>query len=315
MSNADLIAIQGTDFKARQWMSHFPGKVQHFTSWRHLLKIATKPCRKTVIFRYQNSASNLISDLVYTVILSLVCVARSVFRIRVMWILHNIDRETVDRYPLLTRIRRSLLWTSASRIFVTDTLFKEQFFPDNDKVSAISFGAKTDGSVKAETIETLKQCRRANTLVGLCLGATGQKYLHFSRLEQLAAVARRHNLAIVFVLSRGSSVDLDNVVYIDEPNLDERAVSQYVDFIYRINDDVSMPYTIYAAASAGIPIVTASGYFTSRIVRRYGIGFTEERYFSATAGDITLCKRRQREFLESKHWGSLYRAISKNEPL
>ena len=47
-----------------------------------------------------------------------------------------------------------------------------------------------------------------------------------------------------------------------------------VNYVYRENADISIPYTIYAAATAGIPVITSDDSLLAEIVLREGIGLT-----------------------------------------
>ena len=63
------------------------------------------------------------------------------------------------------------------------------------------------------------------------------------------------------------------ILRVDEPN-SARDLSDLVNYVYRENADISIPYTIYAAATAGIPVITSDDSLLAEIVLREGIGLT-----------------------------------------
>jgi hypothetical protein len=49
-----------------------------------------------------------------------------------------------------------------------------------------------------------------------------------------------------------------------------------VDFVLKTLDDVSVPYTLYSAATAGIPMISSSNSYFSKDLVKYGLGGTIE---------------------------------------
>ena len=304
------IIIQGLDFKAKAWMKPFQSKAVHFHNIRSLLIAVLNFDRKCCIFRYLNSESNFIKDLIYTLIICLICLSRKFFKLDIYWILHNVDKETIDRYPQLTKIKRKAISLSAKKIFVTDSLFVKEcsiYFP---KVFPISFGPKNNGVIKNETIEDVQRFSKKFDFVILCLGAVGPKYLHYDRLEDLAKIGKQSNKTVGFVVPKDIFSSSENMLPIDEPNLDESALNKYVDGIYRINDDISMPYTVYAACTARIPLISNIECWTFKILQEYGIGFSEEVFFTANEKQIYDVKKNMDVFLSNKKWESLAENLS-----
>ena len=286
-------------------MEPFGDKARFFVSAQELSKMLLQSGRKHVIFRYQNSSPRLFSDLAYTILILLLVITRKLIRTEIYWILHNIDRETVDDFPFLTMIRRELLRRASKSMYVTDPMFKRRFFPSDKKVISITFGPKPDGSIRKETINAIAESAEQFDLVALCLGAKGDKYVHFRRLDRLSALAKKYNKTLVFVLPEHVEDPPENAIVIGENNIDEKAIAPYVDFIYRVNNDISMPYTLYAACGAKIPIVTADSFFTYEIVKEYEIGFSEEEYFTATDARIEYVKQKMEYFLRGRTWSCL----------
>ena len=302
--------IQGDDFKARLWMEPCGKKARFFKTGRELACTLFLKGKKCFIFRYMNSDKKVWTDIKYTSFLVVLGMVKKVFSADIYWIMHNVDKESIDKIHFLTGIRRAVMKHSARKIFVTDPLFKELYFYDNPKVEAISFGEKQGGWISTDNLTLIKSLKYNYDQVVLCLGAKGEKYTHFSRLAALTDMAALNGKRIAFILPNHVEYKGSNAVRVDEPNIDEKAIAPYVDFIYRINDDVSMPYTLYAACSARIPIVTSKGFFTYRIIQRYGIGFDEAEYFYATEEEISRVKNNMALFIARSSWESLANRLS-----
>lgn len=295
-------------------MESFGDRAHFFFTANELLGFLRLSGRKCLIFRYMSSEQKLSTDIKYTGLIVALGLLQKALNIDIYWIMHNIDRETIDTRPVLTRIRRAALKRAARKIFVTDSFFKEKYFPDDARVGAISFGEKRGGAISRENLQKIRNLSQSYDLVALCLGAKGDKYTHFTRLPRLTQLAAQHGRSLAFILPDHAQYEGENAIHIDEPNIDEKAIAPYVDFVYRINADVSMPYTLYAACSAGIPIVTARESFTYEIIQRYGIGFDEAGFFSATGEQIASVRQKMSLFIERSSWTSLSERIQ-NLPL
>jgi len=300
------VFIQGSDFKAKQWAIHIKPHCVLFSSASELLTgIHRLKGPKTIVFRYQNSQRSYLADLWYTLILLFVLLLRRPLALRIFWIMHNIDRETVDRYPLLTRIRRRILFRASEKVFVTDAYFKALLFSTNDKVKSISFGRKQGGTVSEKTMAEIIALREISDIVILCVGSAGNKYVHFDRLSLLQEEAARCDKKLSFILPEFVRYTKGDVINIVEKNLNESQLRGLVDFIYRINDDISMPFTIYSACSAGIPLISSSEFFTSKIIAEYGLGFTEEEFASVSESQLDAVQQNMNRFLATRSWSSL----------
>ncbi len=304
-NRCDHYIIQGYDCKARNWMAGVADRTVYFVRAQDLARLIFLPGTKCLIFRYMNSNRKLTTDTIYTLMIVAISLLKPLLRIRLFWIMHNIDRETIDHYRVLTRVRRTILSWRSEKIFVTDQLFKELHFPDDPKVEAISFGPKRGGTISQETLSELERLHERCDQIGLCLSAGGGKYVHNQRMARLQDMAASCGVRLGLVVSQTTDIEGEDVLRVNEPNIDETALIGLVDFIYRINDDVSMPFTLYAAATAGIPIVTSADYFTHQIVERYGIGFSEQAWFAADECDLEKVRGNMRAYIDRSNWSSL----------
>ncbi|MGF1562100.1 MAG: hypothetical protein ACFB3T_07970 [Geminicoccaceae bacterium] len=301
----DHYIIQGTDFKARSWLKPIGERAKFFDTATQLTQLLRLSGSKCLIFRYMNSSPNILLEIMFTCLLATICLCRRWLDLRIFWILHNIDRESYDHFPFWTRLRRATLWRTAEKVFVTDQLFKELYFRENSQVEAISFGQKRTGSIKPATLAGLERLRARCDQIGMAIGSSHAKCVHNQRLAHLQALAAKAGIRLGLLVSSHAQLAGDDVLHVDEPDIDETALRDRIDFVYRINDDISMPYTIYTAAGAGLPIVTSAAHFTHKIVERHGIGFSEEGWFSAGELDIARVKGNLRAFAAQGRWASL----------
>ncbi|MFU8861780.1 MAG: hypothetical protein ACNA8K_15295, partial [Cyclonatronaceae bacterium] len=126
------------DFKTRQWgnvLEKSGFEIVQNERWHiKLLDMVARHARILIrkficgqrvhvfIFRYLNddkhlrvSIELLIRDII-TIMVSLLT------RTRVIWLMHNIDRETIVHYPGITKMRRAIVNRFAHYVLVTDRL-------------------------------------------------------------------------------------------------------------------------------------------------------------------------------------------------
>lgn len=263
--------------KAKCWADHFSAPVINFTTLSDMLRMLFSAGRHDVLlFRYQNNPSKLLSALAVLAVLFFLLVKVKALGMRAVWICHNVDQDTGPHYKLIEQARRWLLGHKADAVFVLDPSFiKYCIRPD---AIPISFGVKLDGNTKNGTIEQIKAMAARVDRVVLIAGQDGGKYKAFERIPQLYDSFQNIGMRAGFVTAgmspgRSFSENLENVILrIDEPNLRESDLSNLIHFVYRENADISIPYTIYAAATAGIPVITSDDSLLAKILLREGIG-------------------------------------------
>lgn len=303
------VFIQGDDFKAKLWAEHFSGRVRNFRTVSDIAWMLWKARRgDIVIHRYQNCPARLGPTLILIALLTLLQAKAALIGISVIWICHNVDQDTSPHHKRLERLRRWILARFADCVFVLDQAFIP-YCPRPD-ARVISFGAKQDGAIGADNLAAIQSlARRVDRLI-LIAGQDGGKYKSFERIPEIHARFDDAGRTVGFVAagispSRRFSERIEaNVLRIIENNICERDLHGFVDYIYRENADISMPFTIYAAATAKIPILTIGGNILAEIVRREGIGLTLD-------DDLDDAERRFsfERFLQRHRWTSLRDAL------
>lgn len=301
------IYMQGGDLKAREWARHFPHAVENFTTIHHISRMLIRSRRGDVIvYRYQNNPRRLLSAVLVTLLLGLQILKSRVSGIGVVWICHNANEDTLPWHKFLERLRRAMLLQSAHHVMVLDRAFLPHVARRDAHV--ISFGRKPKGAISAENLARITDFSRDRHMVILIAGQDGLKYNSFARIPELHARLNRAGRRVGFVAAGlgpdrnfPANVEAD-ILRVDEPNIDETAIAHLVSFVYRENRDVSMPFTVYAAASAGIPVLTHSDNILAEIVTREGIGMTLE---ALESGAPPPDPGKYESFLTHHRWDSL----------
>ena len=83
--------------------------------------------------------------------------------------------------------------------------------------------------------------------------------------------------------------------------LEESQLSKYIDYVYRNNEDISIPYSIYSSAFSNTPIITYSEPL-SKILEREKIGTHIHKIGNNSKFDFEA-------FKENKSWKDLYESI------
>lgn len=311
MVRVGTVYMQGRDTKAAKWTQEFYAPVSPFTTLRDMLQMLVKSKRGDVlVYRYQNNPPKLVAALAVTTVLMAQLLKAYLWGMPVIWICHNVDQDTLPYHKELERLRRHLLTWRARLVFVLDPLFVEHC-ARRDAI-AISFGLKYSGSVSAETAKAVADLATRVDRVILIAGQDGGKYKSFERITELHREFAEFGLRAGFVTAgMASKRQFDpaveaNVLRIDEPDLDERVLAADIDFVYRENDDISMPYTVYSAATAGIPVLTNDNSVLAKILERERIGLSRSQLDRAGDQYFDFAG-----FLLRHRWDSLQRALLK----
>lgn len=299
------VFMQGRDFKAEEWAQYIEAPVKHFTTIRDMISMfLTSASGDILIYRYQNNPRRLSAALAVLVVIALQIMKARLTRQRVVWICHNVDRETQPFHPWIQQLRRKALFISAEAVFVMDPAFVS--YCDRADAIPISFGRKRGGSTSLQNLRAIDALAQSVDRVILIASQDGGKYKAFERIPEIHARFAELGFTIAFVTAgmaedRSFSPELEDIVLrIFEPNICERDLAGRVNYIYRENADISVPYSIYAAATAGIPILTRSDNILAEIVERERIGTTMERIETLKNEDYDFDG-----FLERHHWCSL----------
>lgn len=273
--------------------------------------IITKGKPTAVIFRYLNGYPSISKDFLRTlseIISILLCKVSS---IRILWICHNVDRESEIHHERVTMLRRKIFEKSANKILVTDPLLvkkAEEIFPlSKEKIDFITFGKiiKTSNEEKSHklTADILNYIKQEKTnskfhqriIFGLCVGSANWKTGHFETIPKLMEEAEKADVSLKMIVvgpisnyyaqkmpSLVSELDNNkNIFFVDEfIPIQEEKITAEIDFYWRVYRDFSTPLTVYHSASNKKPIVTQNKGLLSELVLNHSLGFVVLNDFS-----------------------------------
>jgi len=286
------------------------------------------------VFRYLNDSRCALKSLLLVVREALTIFICRLSGVRVIWLLHNIDRETVCYYPRLTRLRRTLVHVASERILVTDPNLVEVAARHGiraGKLDWICFGAPF--REPPDTVnQTLKQHIAAfrsalhnagakQVLLGLCVSAPAVKKTHF--LDAVTVVGRTGRspgatVALVMIGTFPQDPEFDRarqeilaspyIMLIEEAiAVNEYYIADEIDFFYRSMNDQSVAYTSYVASALEKPLFTQARGALAMMVERERLGFVIPRDESDVPGFIAGSMQRWqprggRDFLATRNW-------------
>jgi len=247
-----------------------------------------------VVVRYLNDHPRLLHSLLIALSVCLSLLICSVFRIKVFWILHNVDKETDENYPRLTKLLRCMVGKKASVIFLTDLLLvrvAEELYPEwRGKFDYITFGVV--GAAAKRTDERLLTVLRElseSPHVGkvlFCPTSAGDKYTHIHAAPKLVRAAKELglNYKVVLVGDLKSYFKLNpklekelrgsgDIIILDERiSYVPEEIAPYIDFYWRSLADQSVSFTMYEAACVERPLLTLQEGFMGHAVAEYEMG-------------------------------------------
>ncbi|CAN5218698.1 hypothetical protein BH23BAC3_BH23BAC3_33700 [soil metagenome] len=252
------------------------------------------------VFRYLNDSIYLRVSLEYLIRDMVTVMACKVLGIKILWFLHNIDRETKVRHPFISRLRRALVSYASDRVLVTDPLLIEfaiNYGIDEKKLDWICFGVP-DKAIPDEqnlslrsNIENFKQSFYQkgfkDVVVGLCVSEPAKKKVHYLYADSIVGPRNEPENTCVVLVMIGNYPEGDKyqdakkrvkkspyILYIEESfSVNELYIADYIDFFYRSLSDQSIAYTLYVASDLNKPIITHNIGAMPLIVERENIGF------------------------------------------
>jgi len=345
-----LVLMQTHDLKARKWAKSARGygleinPVAYSMIYSPVLllgKVIRGRRPKAFVFRYLNDYSSFTKTCLRYIAEWLLVHICKLFSIEIHWICHNVDRESLEHHPAITKRRRTMLLNNVKTVFVTDERLVEparsHLGASENKLDWVCFG-KLRQSYDRESVtgkeirEFMSEHRKGETaaLAGLWVGVpfSGKKQHALEMIPRI--VERDDSLPIVMIVVGPLSENVDTVgrSVIDGLETNERVllVDRYVDvrrepaveeidFFWKGVGDFSIPLTLYHAMSVGKPLLVPSGGFLSRYVVEEGIGwFIEEGAENLT--EAMRCveqwdARRSHDYLRTHSWGRAARRLSR----
>lgn len=336
------IVFQKWDEKAAMWARHLEqhgyrcAGLQGSAAYAPLVLLRTvfrsgRPA--AYVFRYLSDYPGLAKTLARTFSEVVTAFVAYCSGIRILWIMHNLDRESAQNWPAISRLRRGIVGKLAHACFVTDPLMVEQaraLYPDYQWRS-LSFGVEADRGRRDPTMEVVvaaahklrddlaRRLGKNKTIyIGLCFTSMSEKCVHLFRYRELLALGGSSDflLGLVFVGDFSGAGEkwrriaeeisgYEGAMVIDEScSFDEANISPHFDFFYRSLIDISMPYSVYRAAACGLPIITHPVGFCGEIVKEYGVGYVVSGDDDTGAGEFlkNWNKEAWSDFLSRRSW-------------
>lgn len=349
------VLIQKDDVKSYKWKEAgeelgfcvrvMPGSAVYVPL--HLIRHMLKFGRPTaVIYRYLNDYRSFWKTLIrFATELTSVCICL-LFGIEILWICHNVDRETNAHHVWLSNLRRRLFARVASKILVMDPLLvghARAVFPSSrEKIASTTFGplaglaaaGGTDSGL-LEKVRDFVECSRRSGLesgspvrIGLTVGTPHTKKPHFEEIPRLIEVAGSAGVTLAMIVigplsnyfaTRDATVlnwlrEHPRVLLIDDfVPVDETELAPYVDFYWRVSLDLSIPLAVYTAATSQKPILTRRPGFLSELVEYYQLGSVMSEDMSDIRDALKNLElwdpANAKKFLSSHTWRAGARAI------
>lgn len=239
------------------------------------------------VFRYLNDYPNFFKSFLRMSSEVLIILIAKIFNIKLWWLCHNVNKETVSNFPKLTDLRRRIIVDNVDYIFTTNELLipyaKKVFHKDNIDSISLGFINKPlyenliiDNNINMELTKWLKDHVCPKTKLIFCAGSNAQKVLHFDLIQSLLKVLNTNDSsfywkAIVVGHSIKHNTDIFNIPikYLVDSNL----IRKYVNYYYRVIDDFSISYTLFESCYYEKPLITENYGFLPDVINFYNIGF------------------------------------------
>lgn len=350
-SKKKLILIQHDDFKSKAWRvaaveNNYGQLICHsgsplFFPFIYLQKILFKTKPDALVFRYIGDYKSMFLTIIRLFSEVFTIGVAKLHKSKILWICHNVDKETHLYYPLINKLRRKLIKNSAKKIFVLDSLLINHaqtiLKVNKHKLDDLCFGnadifkseAQKDAGDLAYFDKKYRKWIWLNNAetkvkyVGLWIGAPAEKL--YSGLKALSVFFNRHKTQeplFGFVIigkigdwlqKRDSALFKEiqknpRILFINKHLAIEADVwHNFADFVWKPCNDLSVNMTAYNAALNKLPIIGMPATFFGTFIEHYKIGFTIDPETTSWNDFVKKIKQYNPEcadrFLENKTWG------------
>jgi len=309
------ILIQKNDNKSQAW-----AQAAKNNKLGELIPIAGSPMRmpfvlinyifsikkpKAIIFRYLNDYHSFFKTLLRTFTDLLTILIAKISGIKIIWICHNVDKETISFYPKFISLRRNQLIKYSKKVFVMDDLLishaEKMLQLPKKKIDSLCFG-RTDifnGEIKQnehflniiKNWEYYRKKQKGEAFVGLWIGTfankkmQGLEFLLKAIIEQKNTINQQFALIVIGPIRKdlekynpkicNSLINNKNILFVNRyVDLPANFWNNIADFIWKPNDDLSVTLTAYNSAMAKLPLVAFKNTFLGKFIEHYKLGFT-----------------------------------------
>lgn len=285
------------------------------------------------IFRYLNDHKSLNHSILYLLRDILIIFVCKLLGTKILWILHNIDRETKQYHPRLIAFRRKIIHFASKKVMVTDPNLQEVAAENgivSKKIDWLCFGIPDCVPQNRKNVELKNritffknQLQKSGEIVriGLCVSGPARKKLHYLLADTIVGKSSKipnKVVGLVFIgnFPVGPKFDLAKkriqespyILFIDDSfEVNESYISEQIDFYYRSLSDLSVPYTVYVAANERKPIVTHNFGALPLLIKKERLGFIvdiDEKEIQAKISDYvgSWSSKSADQFLEDRTW-------------
>lgn len=294
-----------------------------------------KKTPSALVYRYLNDYPSLIKTIIRLfaeVIGVIICL---VLKVNIVWICHNVDRESSMNYPGITCLRRKLLVNFAKVILVTDPglmPYAKQYLNCN-KIDYITLGPARHNNSTLHFKEVLNGIKKfidyhksivgkdKELLIGFCSGTINWKTAQFELIPILLRESALSNYHICLIVIgplkeyyHDKNPDLlsylqqEDKVFIYDKYLevDEGIIASSIDFYWRSYSDLSVPLSLYNAVDLKKPMLVYGSGYLQEIIKKHSLGAVINKDFSNLEKALKLVESWDSSFgdkyLESHNW-------------
>jgi hypothetical protein len=249
-----------------------------------------------VFFRYLNVYRSIFIELFLLALDYVLFMFAYLGWLEIRWIAHNLDAETINRYPGISRLRRRTLVRIASKVFVTDKILLDEARRRlRNDVIPISFGEVRLNEKSDEVVLKAVSLLRAKGFnhIGVAANWVDKTSGVEDILKNISL--KRPDLGVVY-LCDNTTIVADNIFVIATKQV---FIMNDFNFCVKSLADVSIPYSLYHAMSAVIPIVHNGRDAFTQLFKEYDVGRTVE---DVIRNEICIddCYR----FFEFRNWSA-----------
>ena len=297
------------DFKSARWTDELiryntevlPSGAHTYSEILAILKGFVKRQRVHLfVFRYLNDHRTFRRSLKYLIRDTLIILISNLLGTRILWVMHNVDRETVCYHPRLNRLRRMMIQKGAERILVTDPHLlpiAEDFGVSRNKLGWTCFGPPKPREVDLENKKLKKEIGQFrehlqsegfdSVYLGLCASKAAEKKNHYLKAHTVVGASDENKKSCVglimvgnfpkgpdFEIAKEEVIDSPFILYIEQSlSVNEAYIQDEIDFFYRSMTDQSVAYTLYVACKLDKPVFTHNTGALPVIVEKEEIGW------------------------------------------
>ena len=303
-----------SDFKFKSWAASLPeelfisSKGPYWNIYFSIVKYLFLRKRIVLFYRYLNVSKGLLHEVSKLTIDVLIVFLATIRIIEVRWVVHNVDKESESRFNIIVQLKRLLLSKVARCFYVTSDIMTKSFPYNKSKLRVVSFGR--ENSSEQKDYETKRLLSLINIwkakleippkYVGLVTNWGNKENESLRLVELLLKEDVNGSIGLVY-LGKKTGIENERLLEINE-RYNYFLKELNVDFVVKTLDDKSVPYTLYSAATAEIPLITSRKSYFSLDLQRYSLGGTIESHEELKAIMQNYDKSKARDYLDNHSW-------------